>query len=217
MSSFPLAALILDTASRANENPLSDGGKWTNPLKSGNGNLQLSSNHIQITSLACSAYWNPQTFGPNCEVFATVVAKPAAAANGELHLRVQNAGTTSLNSYFVDLSSTNASRILKTVNNVITNLGSGSATGIVAGDAIGLQVIGTSLISWFNHNGWNSIVSITDSSVSGVGNVGIAIGNASTPTFSNFSGGTIGPGPLIAPRRQYGSDRNIEFFDFRVT
>src|SRR5207302_6539774 len=52
MSSFPLAALILDTASRANENPLSDDGKWTNPLKSGNGNLQLSSNHIQITSLA---------------------------------------------------------------------------------------------------------------------------------------------------------------------
>ena len=46
---FPTTG-VLDTGVRGNENPLSDGGKWTNPMQSGNSNLQITSNQIDSTA-----------------------------------------------------------------------------------------------------------------------------------------------------------------------
>src|SRR2546426_2494783 len=68
---FPTTT-ILDNFNRANENPLSDGGKWTNPLISGEGARVLTSNAVPINGTN-SGYWSDSTLGAHQEGFLTVL------------------------------------------------------------------------------------------------------------------------------------------------
>jgi hypothetical protein len=69
---------VLDDFNRADENPITGGGRWITPTPSSGANIQVISNEAGTTdsSGGSEAYWLPQRFAADQEVFATCTTKP---------------------------------------------------------------------------------------------------------------------------------------------
>jgi hypothetical protein len=190
--SFPTTP-ILDTGTRADENPLSDGGSWsTGVMVTGNTSVfrLVGNNFATIDTIEDSQYWSAATFGPDSEVYLEDHNPNTIGA----HCRSQNENTTSLNGYSVFRSS--VFLIQKFVNNSITTLSNTSLSGISGEVGIGLSAIGNKISNYYKKTGvWNLWRTVTDSAVTGVGHVGM-IGNtgiAGQGFSANFGGGTAAP------------------------
>ena len=68
---FPTTS-VLDSFSRANENPLSDAGKWSGPIFNGDNELQVVSDQAATPSGGGDSYWSHASFSGAVEVFCTV-------------------------------------------------------------------------------------------------------------------------------------------------
>jgi hypothetical protein len=196
--SFPTQG-ILDTFTRANENPLSDGGKWTCAYFTAN-NLQLLSNAVKAsTSSDGSCEWNVTTFGPESEAYVTVATLSSTAdATAILFVRAAS-GTTG---YLLFVCQANDATCDAGAGWAIIRLDSGlsspvlltsASSPISAGDSIGLLVKGSTITGYKKTGGvWGSVLSTTDSTYSAAGNIGLIIENDSSQgmTLTNFGGGT---------------------------
>ena len=78
------------------------------------------------TSLYAWNYWNPATFGPDAEAYATI-ARYGAADIIRIGGRVTGAGTTGYSGYFVSVNSSGVWSILRIDNGTPVTLSSASS------------------------------------------------------------------------------------------
>lgn len=192
--SFPTQG-ILDTFTRANENPLSDGGKWTCPYLSPL-SLQIVSNQaVGQTTSDSGCFWNNATFGPETEAYVTVATLPPSGASVLLTARQD---TGSVNGYAVFMCISGSCDF--GVGWTIVRIDAGGPTvlatnaGVIsAGDSIGMLIKGSTITAFKKSGGvWSSVFSTTDSTYSAAGNIGVNVesGGGTTAALTNFGGGT---------------------------
>jgi RHS repeat-associated protein len=189
---------ILDNFNRADG---ALGSNWTGPVWPSDSPDQIISQRMAPPGSGWGDdYWSAQQFGADQEVYYTL----AALGNGnssEPLVRVQNSGTGSLRAYglYVD-DAGDTLQIFRVENTSETPIGAAASVTIGAGDQIGLRAVGTTISAWHRPSGgsWTQVVSVTDSTVTGPGYVGIALDSGSV-RIDDFGGGTVSGGPTPTP------------------
>lgn len=156
------ASPIVTTGSGANENPLSDGGKWTTGVRTGTG-LQRTSNQIRgLTATACDSYYNVATFG-DTDFYLTIADPPTdTAITTELYWRLANPGGA-VNAYGLRLAASGG-----VFNQYLLrryDAGSGTTTATLSGPTltsgmgIWVHMVGALMVLYTNPGGgaWTPI------------------------------------------------------------
>jgi len=179
---------VLDSMVRADENPPSDGGAWTNKVVTTDANLELVSNQCLATSaVRCGAYWNARQFADS-EAFLTLPILNTVDGIG-LWLRVGNPNTSSLGGYFAWYAPGSGLRIWRAANTTLTPITNYTAFTLSAGDKLWFRANGSSLVlAIFNSGVWTDKVSVTDATYS-IGYIGIFGAADTTWRATDFGGG----------------------------
>lgn len=187
---------VLTNFTGANENPLSEGGAWAGPVRTG-GQLrcQRFSNQAEaINGSTGESIWNT-TFAADQEVYAVISALPAAGIGFNIFARCQSEGTASADYYNLSYTEGTGWRYFKMIDEGFTQLGGVISTLVAAvGDSCGFSVIGTTLQGYHKPaaGSWATLgVSQTDSSVTGAGKIGFSLSDSDTAAFDNFGGGAV--------------------------
>lgn len=180
------------------ENPLATG--FTCPWFSGDGNLQAASGVATDTGGSfANGYYDLATFGPDCEVYATLTAYSGTVGRGfYLGVKLTDVGLAGVDGYYLYQNGTFAAAVTDTQlrridNGVETVLGATFSMTLTAGDKVMLQVAGNQVSAWSNNGGtWTQIAARTDSTYQATtGALGLGIVSTGT-TLDDFGGGTIG-------------------------
>lgn len=191
---FPVTP-ILDTFSRADENPVANG--WSGPFTIGDPQLKIVSNSLVTNSTGGNSYWSASQFGPDCECYVTLTSALAAGQQVFVHARgFPQAGATG--GYAVKFFN-QAGDDLVTIEKDGSQIGSTidyEPNIFGAGDGFGMSVIGDSIRAYYRitTGAWTDIGGTTDSTYTGANYIGITIIGAAV-TLDDFGGGTIGGGP----------------------
>lgn len=201
MSAFK--TLFTDTFVRANENPLSDGGKWA--AFSGYPNkLQVLNNQcVSVAAIANTAEYC--TVGlPNDQFYQVTVPTWSSANGGNQVLLWARASASSQNSGYIFNANSGSSGNWFLFSNGISNvLASGNAT-FAAGDTLLLAAVG--IFIYVYHNG-SLLVLAFDSTISS-GNVALgtqlnSLAAITDVAFTNFQAGSEPPATSGAVYGQY--------------
>ncbi|MCA1682490.1 MAG: hypothetical protein LC685_00570, partial [Actinobacteria bacterium] len=194
----PLTSLLDDFNRPNNSGP--PGPNWSHmPVSSSSSTNDLYITGGQVTGYAGSNgdYWNPQSYGPNSEVWVTVARKPTVDNDPVvLGLRFQNPGLSTASgyqAYYVYHSGQPDSwRISVRVNGVTKAiLANGTGPTLNAGDEILFRAIGTTLELWRLSGGtWTKILNTTDSTITGAGYLNLSARDSAV-RLANFGGGTL--------------------------
>jgi hypothetical protein len=197
---FPTTG-ILDNFNRSNEDPLSDGGKWSNGPFTGLLNHKVVSNQCLASVSAAgeaNMYRSDQTYGPDSEAFVTVVTISPTNDDVMLFLRCQSPGTTGFDGYMValDIASPSVTKIFRIDNEATTLLGAAITTAWANGDAVGAEAIGSTIAAYRKPSGgsWAQLGTRSDSTYGSAGNIGMYIEDVDFVT-DDFGGGTVAGGP----------------------
>lgn len=213
---FPTTS-VLDTYDRADNASL--GANWTNAIFTGDLSARIVSNQKGGNSDTAdnynSAYWNVSTFGPNCEIYETISVEGFGGTFGggrEFMARLTGLdGTPSGYSTFGNGNGDSTWGIYRYDNGVATLLGATITQAIVDGDAVGIEVNGSTITLYFKAaaGSWTSLGTRTDSTYTGAGNIGAILQQSGAAARAdNFGGGTIvttsvTPPPLVmSPQRR---------------
>lgn len=189
---------ILDTFTGADENPITT--NWTCPLWSTDGNLRRLSNALTKPGASFdSGYYDLATFGPNCEIWGTLVTKTTTDLDYiRLCARMTDAGTATPDGYSLHVETRAAGNDKWTITRIDNGgpvpIGVSPEQEVANGDGIGLSIIGDQLEAWHRASGiWSLLFTRTDSTYSTAGYLGVDMkGGAGTIVFDDFGGGTIG-------------------------
>lgn len=190
---FPTTSVLETFTGTNGTNPPNANWSAVGPLA----NLQIQSNQAAAFVLGNedADYWNPGTFGPDCEAFITVATLDAADL--DTCGVVARLDPAALNGYL---------SVAHSANITIERLDGGASTTLATftqafsnGDSIGIQIIGSALTAWYKSGAgaWVSLGSTTDSTYTGTGNIGAFINSnalTSTTRMDNFGGGKFVPG-----------------------
>ena len=185
LSVFP----VIDNFNRANEGPPANG--WVTIFGAG---LKVLSNQAATDGVSGDngGWYTQQKYGPDCAVYATIVA----SGGGFCDLYVRGSGTTAATSCGYDFgmqAATNVLRFFRLDNGVFTQLGTSIAQTITSGDALGGTVVGGTLTMHYKTaaGSWQVMGTVTDSTYTASGYLGMSFNNT-TQAYDNFGGGTIG-------------------------
>jgi hypothetical protein len=194
---FPTTSVI-DSFNRGDEDPVSDGGKWSlGPDDFGSNTLRLATNELRPTVgvTSANAYRNDQDYGPDVEVFTTIGVVASTAVL--LYARLVNigAGTTDGYACYFNFSGTDDALICRVDNDSLVGLGSAIVppAPYAAGDKLGLECIGSTIAAYVFQSGiWTQLGTRTDSTYSAAGKIGVKIADTSTNArVDDFGGGTV--------------------------
>jgi hypothetical protein len=194
---FPTTGII-DSFNRSDEDPLSDGGKWSIGPDDfgGTNNLRVFVNEARQGALAASnGYRNDQDYGPDSEVYITLSVIPNTAV--VLYARCVNigAGTTDGYACYFNFSGTDDALICRVDNDSLVGLGSAIVppAPYAAGDKLGLECIGSTISAYvFQSGAWSLLGSRTDSTYTAAGKIGVKINDSGlNGKFDDFGGGTV--------------------------
>lgn len=185
----PLAPNLLSDFTGADEDPLDESGRWMGWWPADDELQRLSgaaSAHSSGTGYDSSA--TVDTYPADIHVVAEVAARPAGRSGRAMVVgaRITDADTGSHSGYmgaaFTGSPNDNW-RIYRVTGGSATLLVSGNDAQLVAGDAIGLVLSGTTIELWHRVSGvWSLRQSTTDGTHTGAGAVGIeCAGNIATP------------------------------------
>jgi hypothetical protein len=182
---------LLDDFNRANSADL--GASWGNNWCSGYPSFAILSNSASRGTSFDTNYWlGFHTESQEC--YVTLAALPNAGGL-RLSARIQGEGTPATSSaYFVEVDSIGQAFLQKRIAAVDTMLATvGGAGTFAAGEKMGLSVYGHTLEVWrFRSSAWSLLTSLTDSSITGIGYVGLwGEGITTSVTLDDFSGGAI--------------------------
>lgn len=180
---------ILDDFNRANESPL---GRWwsASPVYNTVGLARVVSNQCQAVSGDAHPAW-ALSYPPNQQCYVTIANWPASS-----YLQVACRGTrwnsAGFNNDYYSVRATqssNAFALFKTVNDSDTQLAT-TTLAMAAGDAIGISTVDTTIQAYHKPaaGAWTLIHEVTDSALSGGGQIGVLFLNA---TLDDFGGGAI--------------------------
>lgn len=189
---FPVTP-ILDAFNRV-ETPLSNGGKWTTPLQTGNTTMNGYATDAATSSSGnfADAYWNVAQF-TDSEVYANILI--ASGGFFILYIRTINPGAT---------PSGYIARFNGGDNTVaITRNDSGSESFLVDNpltmsnnDQIGLSITGSTLNAYQNGT---VVATVTDATYAGPGYIGLGTTTPDASAFANFGGGSSTPPTVPVP------------------
>lgn len=186
----PVGLPILDTFTRANENPLSNGGKWTSEHFNTAFGCQLVSNAATGTTTAAlsASWWNAANFGPNVAVYYTVQTIPAAGNYVRLSLRVSSVDSGSESGYMMQWSNdVNGLRIFREDVSAGTQLSQAAAARFANGDTLKFTAVGSTLTVYQNGA---SVLTATDATYAAAGVVMIGVRDQTTALI-NFGAQTL--------------------------
>jgi hypothetical protein len=204
---FPTTGVI-DSFDRADEDPLSDGGKWSIGPDDfgGTNNLRVNANLCkQGGATSSNGYRNDQDYGPNSEVYVTLSVIPGTAV--VLYLRLANigAGTTDGYAVYFNFSGTDDALICRVDNDSLVGLGSAIVppAPFAVGDKLGLEVIGSTVAAYvFQSGSWTQLGTRTDSTYTAAGKIGLRLADSgANAVVDDFGGGTVVGGPLAPALR----------------
>lgn len=183
------------------------GSNWTSPaLQSADVAPTILTNvAIGGASAYGSAYWNPETFGPDSEVYMTIAAAASSWTNGQLTCRAQDINTASQDEYQLVISSTNGLDVYRTINDSQSAVLLALDDILGAGDSVGMCVKtqgDDNLIEIWTEtgSGWTEVGNVVDTGantsfpvIANAGYIAFSVfGNSAiTRSIDNFGGGTV--------------------------
>jgi hypothetical protein len=198
---------LTDNFNRANENPLA--GNWTVSTASGDDKLQLLTNAVTYAAIGSDseAFWTSWASGDDQYSQAEITAGSTGGSGEGIGVCVRRSSTASTKTlYRLVIDHTGDYELSKLVAGVFTSLRTGTVS-YVAGQKLGLSVLGTTLKIWYNNSQVGS--NVIDSSIAS-GLPGIAYSSSdSGATLDNWDAGTTGvlttfPG-LFTPKYVFSS------------
>lgn len=220
----PISSPIIDSFTRADENPLSGAGLWAGlPINSGHGNLQIISNVARgVTAGANNSGYIAAAFAGDQECYLTGLTN----SDVRLFTRISSPNTTVPNFYSAQFFvSSNSLIVTKTIAGVVdfTFVNSTMVTlgfpTLASGDRYGFRATGggsvllEAFIDFANTGTWTAVWSGTDTTpqavLQGGGFMGAFLFDSTAPrAFDNFGGAVYGipvhpfaPVPFMAPGR----------------
>ncbi|HEU5004945.1 MAG TPA: hypothetical protein VFT49_02540 [Candidatus Saccharimonadales bacterium] len=180
---------VIDNFNRTNNASL--GANWAGPIDpSASNTWQVNSNQALDNH-----------FGSGTDNYRTNIS----AANTEAYFtievpneylvwaRIKNPNTSNFSGYSLDWESGSFLGILKTVNGTTTVLATGTAATQIAGNRMGISVVGSTITAYIDTgSGWVQAAQATDSSVVGVGTIGISA-VSQNDRIDDFGGGAVIP------------------------
>lgn len=178
---------VLDDFNRADQGP-PPSSSWTDGFLAING-LAVISNQCGAPANFGNSYWNPATFGPDCEVFATVAAHSSFP---KVWARLKEPGSDTVDGYCLSASSTDWT-FFRVDNGVLTQIGAAlTGVGCANGDQVGLRIVGSKLTAYKNGV---LVGTETDATYPAAGFIGLN-GQTSAIRWDDFGGGAY-VAPLI--------------------
>lgn len=202
---FPTTS-VLDNFDRANSTGLSNANWSTDYDAAGRAAHDIVSNTAEAPGGGFgSNWWNVATYGPDCEVYATLSVMPTTQA-ARIHLRLNGQGTAGVTGYELECLA-DGTGFLKRIdggnfntNTVIHDFD--TLTVWQVGDSMGLEAVGSTLTAYRKRGGtWAVLDSAVDANHSGAGHIHMMTQNETVARFDDFGGGTIVTTASV-PRRQ---------------
>ena len=200
-----------DNFTRANENPLSDGGKWTTLTAYANMQIVSAVAEGTVTGGVSGTYWSGQVWGAD-QYSEITIANINSGSYILLYLRTNpDPGAAS---YQLNIANGVSIILYKNVSSVPTQLLVCSPPTVANGDVFRLVASGTLLTVFRNGT---SIGSVTDSSVSS-GSPGITVlpfGSLGASSLALWNGGSsVEPTPTFSPvSGSYGAPQTVTISD----
>jgi hypothetical protein len=183
-------ATLLDNGNRTNETPLNNGGAWKGPVFNGDKQVALASERFANSENAWSnSYW--ATKFPANQVVRITVAASVASRTFELTARIQNPGLSTLNCYYLAVTTAGGWELGSVKAGVEATVGTGTKT-IAVGDKLWLECNGTAIKCIHETSGGvkTTVIEKTNSTVAGEGFIGHA-GSGTGIAWDDFYGGAI--------------------------
>lgn len=194
---FPTKA-VLDNFTGTNGTDLQVySANWASPPTGGVA-MEIQSNSATGTGAGSNntAFW-VTSFGPNTEVYATVSTKPADGSIVLLFSRgVQETSLTTADGYclrFAPAAGTDAISIQRLDNGAQTTIGAAISQEVSAGDAIGMEIEGSTLRAYYKASGgsWAQLgTDRTDTTYSAAGKAGMFT-TSTAVRLDDFGAGTM--------------------------
>ena len=158
----------VDSFDRANENPLSDAGRWTNGISATGGvetGLFTTANTLACTkTTTCTAWRNAGQYGPDAESWARLSTLPGTGNAIRLYVRIQQPGSAAYDGYMLrtsQLAGTDQVFIDRIDNGAVVNRLTVNQE-LAAGDVLLLRAKGTLLEAWRNAgSAWSRLGVVT--------------------------------------------------------
>lgn len=187
---------IIDSFNRANgalaSSTCSNGvNNWAaTGTDSGAVGFTITSN--QVSAAAAGNAYIAQTFGPDCEVYCTIVDPPNAGGYVLLQARVGNIGATWKAYMLIWTTGALGWEIRRVDAGLQTNIAS-SATALVAGDKMGFELIGARLTGYrFTGGAWTQVLTVVDANYGDSGFIAMALDvTGGANIVDDFGGGNI--------------------------
>jgi hypothetical protein len=206
--SFPITS-VLDNFNRANGDA---GADWSEMMRAGN-DFNIDSNQITGDDWNAEIY-NPATYGPDCEVYATIATMQSQADSIILFVRMKDVTADSyaydgyeFNAYRFNDGGTDTMRlIIKRVDNsAATQLGASvDITDHGNGDKLGGRIIGEGLDLWYDDGaGWELRAERSDSTYGAAGYLVLGLPD-NVPRVDDFGGGTLHRGYMTTMTKFWG-------------
>jgi titin len=199
-----------DGFDRANENPLSDAGRWSNGVIGSveTGHFTTGGALACSKTTTCTAWRNATQYGPDTEVWTRVSALAGENNHVRLYARLQQAGSSAYDGYMLrtnQLAGTDQVYLERVDNGSLVNRLT-IARELAAGDLLLLRALGSQLEAWL-HDGssWSRLGAVTDTTYAGAGLAGIGL-RGTTGRLDDFGARTYGdvPPPPTAPSAPQG-------------
>lgn len=131
--------------------------------------------------------WGSQWTDAECWCTFTTLG---AGVNFDICARVQAFSQFGSTYYCVRVSTSSFLLVLMNGGGATTLATSGGFTG-AAGDAIGVEVLGSTINGYYKPSGgsWSQLITATDSTITGLGNLGLAHVSSNTVAIDEFGGG----------------------------
>lgn len=182
---FGDSATLVDNFNRADEDPLSDGGKWTKgPMLFGSNAARIVSNQARAALTAeGNSYRNDISPGPNVELHVLLTFATGGVTQAlRLYARLADIGSTTTDGYSYEITGagdgTFNGKLYRIDNHVRTQLGS-TVTGLAytTGDKMGFEIIGSNLKGYRLPSGgsWTEVISSSDGTYSSAGSVAFSL------------------------------------------
>ena len=189
---------VVDGFDRGFENPLSDGGRWSNGISgSAESGLYVPSTWLACSkSSTCTSWRNAAQYGPDVEVWARVSVLPGDDNQIRLLARLRQVGGAAYDGYML-----RATQLPGTDQILLERVDDGTfvtrltvSQELVAGDILLLRAAGSVIEIWRNSSAaWSRLGVLTDTTYAAAGYAGVGI-RGTTGRVDDFGARTLGSG-----------------------
>ena len=170
---------VVDSFDRGNENPLSDGGRWSNGIiGSAETGLRVTSNQLASTkNTTCTAWRKTESYGPDVESWARITTLAGTGNSFLLYARLSNAGAGGSGYRVRTLQQAGTDQVfIERIDSgvIVTRLT--MSQELAVGDTLLLRAKGQSIEAWHKRGAtWTQLGAVSDSTYQTAGRVGVGI------------------------------------------